>query len=289
MEEDAKVVDAVAEELPDVPEHDPEDFKPAARDLVVTDADELWRVLDRHDEAMILDELQRRALEVMLYDFGDGGSRKIGLSYGGVLECIRLMNYTGKLRIKVDPQSLQVSREDTDEGLHYVARVYAQDEVTGGGQFGVAKQPAYMKLKKKDAEGKPIEKWDIFAETKAVSKAQRNALEDFIPIRIRETIIAMWVGDEARVKRIAHGPVTTVEAELPPPATGEAADELRLSIRALYDRIKNEVDGGRLKLTPAQFDLWLRQADHSEERLADFRDHLQQRLEEWTAVEGGVS
>lgn len=287
-EEQAEPDQPLVVDLQDVDEAlpDPEAFKATGRDLVVKDpSDELdlWTVLDRHDESMILDELQRRALDVMIYDFGEGGRRTIGLSYAGVMEAIRLMNYTGKVKLAIDPQSLSVEREDTPEGQHYVARVYARDEITGQGQFGVAKQPAYMKKRNGD------EVWDSFAETKAVSKAQRNALKAMIPSRIEQTILAQVAGDPERVKKIAQGNVEEKFAELPPPATGEAADELRESIRELYDRIKEEVEDGRTKLTPAMFDLWFRQADHSEERLADFRDHLQQRLDEWTAPEGATA
>src|SRR5437868_754435 len=71
------------------------DEAPSGTDLVVrnpTDRLEVITVVDRHDEAQIVEELQRRALKVMLYSFPMDGAEVTDLSYLGINEAVRLMN-----------------------------------------------------------------------------------------------------------------------------------------------------------------------------------------------------
>lgn len=285
---------AVAGEIVDV---DPEDYRPDGAELVVAPSGEdLWLVLDAHDEDQILQEFQRRALKVMLYDFPKDGNRVVDLSYQGVNEAVRLINNTGKAQIRINPSVLQISREVID-GREFVAvRVYAEDNRTGYGQFGTAREPIHMTIKAGTAEkfrkqGVPVVEevrdgtkvfstFDKFAETKALNKAQRNALKVMIPERMRQALIAMHKGDETSLKQIAHGAGAVAEAEMPAPLESAEAKALNVEIRKVYAEVRTHSVNA---LLPGQFGNRLRRSQHDvtlleafRDELVGLRDHLQQ-------------
>jgi hypothetical protein len=276
-------------------ELDPDDFKPAPAELAVADVAhpeaDVFRVLDRHDEAQILEEMQSRVLDVTLYDFpGEGGSRQVDLSYKGVREVIHLMTRTGKVRIRVIPGSLSVVEVFENGEPHYVADVWAEDTVTGEAYSGSSSQPKLMKLtdktaKKWRAKGRDVpddrKVWDSFARTKAINKAERNALGKFVPEPLRQVLIAQYLKDPKRIDVIRAGAGAEQMAELPPPLADERADAQRAEARELYDRIKGFAPGGvAVGLTPAAFNQWMTRTEHSHERLDDFLTFLRGKLEE---------
>jgi hypothetical protein len=277
-------IDAVPEEVTGemVTADQAEQFKPPAHQLVVTDpSDEqqVFVVLDRHDEQMIIEEFQRRSLRVMLFDFPKGGRRLVDLSYAGVNEAIRLMNATAKCRIAIDKDVLHVEEVTEDAGhgpeRFYVITAYASDAVTGYGQFGTSSEPVMMRLRNGRTQ------WDIFARSKALSKAQRNALKTCIPERLRQTLIAQYLGNDAAVRQIQAGAGAEQVAELPPPLDDEQARELKAKAREVYTLICDHAPGGiAVQLPPALFHQYLTRAEHSHERLDDFLGFLAGKLEE---------
>jgi hypothetical protein len=284
---------AVDGEVVDVAPGEAEAFKPPAGELVVRDpGDEhsVFVVFDRHDEQMIIEEFQRRALKVMLYDFSQGGSRIVDLSYQGVNEAVRLMNQTGKCEIAIDPSAFggrgydeQVVTEDIGNGAEdfYVVTVYAVDRRTGYGQFGTSTEPKLLRLRNGST------KWDVFARTKALNKAQRNALKVMIPEALRQTLIAQFKGDDVALRQIQAGAGAVELAQLPAPLTDERAQALKTRARRLYEEIKEHAPGGiKVNLLPAQFHAYLSRAEHSHERLEEFVGYLEQRLAE---AKAGVS
>jgi hypothetical protein len=266
-----------------VTEEEAEEFKPSGSELVVRDPGdehEIFRVLDAHDEQQIIEEFQRRALDVMLYDFTQGGKQLIDLSYAGVNEAIRLMNSTGKVKIAVDRDAFggrgfdeQVVTEDAGNGPEdfYVVTVYARDEVTGYGQFGTSSEPKLQRLK----NGKT--RWDVFARTKALNKAQRNALKTMIPEQLRQTLIAQYKGDDVALKRIKAGAGAAAVAELPPPLTDPEAEALKARAREVYQEIRKVSPTAML---PAVFHAYLSRAEHSMDRLRDYVAYLEDKLGE---------
>lgn len=290
MTNDAAAVDATADEL--TPEQ-VQDYLPDTAALVIRDQNdehEVFRVLDAHDEQMILQEAQRRLLKASLYDFPQGGQRIVDLSYQGVNELVRLMNATGRCKIAVDKDSLHVETvvEDAGNGPEpfLVATVYAADAVTGYGQFGTSSEPQRLRLKQSTADkrrraGERIPEdntvFDVFARAKAVNKAQRNALKVFIPEEIRQTLIAQYAGDTSRVQRIQTEQEQKM-LELPPPLTDERALALSAKADGIYDRIR-ELGGGRGKVEfpPGQYAAWKLQAVHSHELLEKLVDYLEKR------------
>ncbi len=267
--------------------------QPTGSDLVLrdpTDRQELLAVIDRHDEAMIVEELQRRTLKVMLYSFSQGGQEVTDLSYLGVNEAVRVMNASRKWRITVDPASLVVIEKRLDLGAGaedvYDATIYARDLTNDYGQFGTYVQPMRMKLKDASAIARAKSKGqhvdddgrvaDKFAKQKAINKAQRNGLRIHIPEAIRQTLIAQYRGDPQAIRRIEVGAGAAEIAKLPPPLTDEKAEQQKDQARELYQALR-EVNP--LALFPAQFHAYLARAEHDHATLDDYLGYLRDRIE----------
>lgn len=266
-------------------------FEPSGADLVVsdpTDVNDVMTVLDKHDEAEIVREIQGRLSKRYLYDFPKDGSRLVDLSWPGVRECIREMNKRGT-RIKIVPGSAQFEdvTEDMGDGDEPCVQitVMAEDEATGETMLGTALEPKWMKVKPATAKrrreaGRSVTDDDKipdqYARAKCLGKAQRNAYKLFIPETLRATIIAQYKGDAESLQKIRAGAGAEQLAELPPPlpADDERANELREKARALYAEI-HEVNP--TFLLPAQFHVFFTRAEHSHERLEDFVGFLEQR------------
>lgn len=253
---------------PEVVDAEPMDYAPSGAALVVTgdDEQEVFAVLDRHDERAIMEELQRRGTQRLFYNF-DG---HVDLSIHGVLEAIGLMNRTGKVQIAVEPSSAVIEVVQLDGKPHVKARVYARDAVTGFGVFGTSTQEQYMKRR----NGSEV--FDKFAETKALNKAQRNALGMCIPQPIRQAMIAQVTKDSGLMRDVQHGVGAAEMAELPPADTSPEAEALRVEIQAAYDELRG-VDV--TLLLPGQYHVTLQQASHSVVELRAFLGWLNAKLE----------
>lgn len=263
-----------------------EDFMPHGTALVVRDvedATEIAQVLDAYDVEQILQEAQKGLLKKSLFDFPQGGERVVDLSYAGVLEVIRLMNWTGKVKIAVDSGSLVFAKEVQDGQPLVRAQVYAHDEVTGFGAFGISTEPERMRLKDSTAnryreDGKPVADdntvFDPFSYTKAASKAQRNALKTCIPEVIRQTLIAQYLGDSRRIQHVRSAAEQKV-LDAAPQLTSPEAVALREECAAIYGRIRELCDGrGKAALTPAQYHAYMVQSQGALDTLTSMRDYL---------------
>lgn len=269
---------------------------PSGAELVVsdpTDRHEVFVVLSKHDEAMILEEFQRRALRVMLYDFPMDGSRVIDLSIAGVFEAIDLMNRTGKCQLGVvpgaeaqrieeihDPEVVQAENFDDRLPPSFVrGTVWARDERTQRFHSGTALEPKFYLPKRGKNQGKVM--WDSFAQTKAVNKAERNALKKFIPEPLRQTMIAQYKNDPAAIRQIQAGAGAEAVAELPAPLDDERMQELVARARAVYVQIR-EVSA--TAILPGSFNERMLLSQHSHDVMETFVERLEAKLAE---VSGG--
>lgn len=254
---------------------------PAASDLVVRPdvRDDVFRAMDAHDELQILEALEGRPAEVMVYSFRSGGKLQTGLSFQGVAEVVRTMNAAGHTAIRVSPDCPPVVSEVQEENergevITYIeVTVYAEDSRNGGGNWGAARQAKFQTFR--DESRKP--ELDKFAYSKALSKAQRNAMLPLTPVIYRETLIAGMLENPVRVKQLRVGMGDPV-AELPPPLTDERADELKAQIRAVFKEIR---DLDPVALLPGLFHVKLQRVAHEHagmeellEALVSQRDHL---------------
>lgn len=271
-----------------------EELTPAAKAAEVPapvpveyDAD-FYRAMSRADELQIAQEIQGNAPKAMLYSFRQKGSQVLGLSWKGVREAVRQINTRGLGRIGVAGDVTPTFEEvtiDVDTGLKdddgrpilekreaVRVTVLVRDEQHGGSGWGTATQTKEMKLKQKDKKDRPIWQPDPFAATKALSKAQRNALEPFVPLELVEELKEQYKGT---------GSVDYIEGtahelpDLPPPLDDELAKEKVEQIRKLYADFKKKDPEATKKLTPGQFNRFLDTAQRdSHERLDDFIAHL---------------
>lgn len=126
---------------------------------------EAYDLLDKRDEEQILAEIKGNIITEMFYSFPMDGRTVTGVSWVGTKEIARQYGGIALDFVRVD---------ETDEA--YIAVVKATDKRTETSLLGTALQPKLMKVK-------GVEKPDRFAYTKAVSKAQRNAIRAIIPER----------------------------------------------------------------------------------------------------------
>jgi hypothetical protein len=257
-----EAIEAAATELP----ADPDEFAPAA--LVPVDEPDYFRAMSLADEQQVLDELQGRALDAMLYSFQQDGKPVTGFSWVGIRESVRTLNARGYTRIRIvadpPPQFREIRDEEGGDAIECMA--YAVDERTGGGQWGVAKQPLNMKLR--NGKTKP----DPFARTKALSKAQRNAYEGLIPLELREYLKAQFEGRG----QVQHIRGAGEPDERPPALTDERATKTVAQIQARYDELKR---ANRLLMPPGQFNALLTAAQHDHKRLDNLLEHLSDLLD----------
>jgi hypothetical protein len=269
------VAEGEAEALPEADE-----YKPQGEELVVSQDRTVFEVMDAHDIEQMIDSMQGRLLDVSLYDFESGGQRMVELSWKGVRECVHAMHETGKCRIGIQPETLQTSTVVDEGETWYEAAVFAKDEYSGLGFFGFAREPKMMKRRDKPPT------LDKFAKTKAINKAQRNALRMFVPEKLAQTLIAQFRKDENRIKKLrGGGPMVGAVAELPPVVDTDEGKALIREIDGLWDAIR-ATDGFAATMTPAHFFAYKTRAeaqnpDDPEDvsRLEQFRDTLVQTLE----------
>jgi hypothetical protein len=245
--------------------------QPAPTEMVAQHQGDEYRAMSAADERQIAQDLQGRAPKAMLYAFNQGGQQVIGLSWVGVREAIRQVNTRGYGRIHITPEPAPIfdEIEEVDENGETSravrCTVYARDDMHGGGNWGTATQPKLMK-----AKGKL--KADPFAATKALSKAQRNAQEPFIPLQLVEELkhVYLGTGEVEYVSGVAK------EIERPAPLTDARAQKQEHEIRELYEKIREE--HGLALITPARFSGFLTSAQHSHDRMDDLIAHLKDTL-----------
>jgi hypothetical protein len=261
--ETEKPIEGHAEEIPLAEGETPSDFAPASEELMVReDEGDLYRVMDRADEALILEEIQGNTLATMLYSFPQQGNVVTDLSVKGVQEIIRLLNERGgaKIGIADTPPVIQ----ETEDSWRVMVR--AVDGRTGVGRWGIAEQPKVMGTKKG-----PLK--DKFALTKALNKAERNALAKMIPEQFKQTVIAQFLGTPEAVKTLK--PVDAKAPELAPPLQDEEATQLQAQIHDRYDKFKALGQPYTMRMTPAAFNVYLSTAESSHQRMRDLLAHIE--------------
>lgn len=262
---EGEVVDVEVVEDAAPGEHPPADQMVPLSDEAARDQ---FRAMALADEQQVVDEMQGRALDVMVYSFQPKGSNApvTGLSWKGIREVVRTLNARGYTRLKIAKEPKPVFEDVlTEEGdPAWQVAVYAEDERNGGGSWGVAAQPKAMKLRNGDTKPDP------FAKTKALSKAQRNALESLLPAQLVEALKAQYHG-EGRVKMLP-GTISDAPSDRPPPLTDDRAKDQIATCRSVFDEIKRL---NRLLLPPGKFNVLIRGAEHDHGRLDDLIEHLE--------------
>ena len=143
-----------------------------------------YEAMDLADEGQIVNEIEGKMIdEALVYSFPDKttGKNVTGLSWKGTKAVWWEFNKQGYTQMTVTDKI----RITQGEGYVDVA-VYAYDELRKIGAWGMAR--GYTKQQTRNGE---IE--DRFASAKAMSKSQRNALNQLFPMEKVATIIKLFI------------------------------------------------------------------------------------------------
>ena len=161
------------------PQKKKETPEPVEVEIVAPTDAETALAIDLADEKQIIQEIEGRIIDQYVYSFKKGNREIIGLSYSGVKWVAREMAKRGE---SIDIEELTKEEDET----HWTVTAKVTNRKTEEHRFGVARQAKVMTFK--DGSTKP----DDYALTKAVSKAQRNALRAFEPEEIIIEMVREW-------------------------------------------------------------------------------------------------
>ena len=130
-----------------------------------------YEVLEKVDDQAIIQMMTGQAIKDYVYSFKQGGKVVEGLTLAGINEAA---NRRGG--IEVD------TIEYTEREQSWLAIVKATDSITGSSRYGACEQP-------KNAGSRP----DTFAFTKAIHKAQRNAIKQLLPVPVLKEVLNYYL------------------------------------------------------------------------------------------------
>ena len=157
----------------------------AGSDLAPLGDEEQYEMIERLDDKAIVEMMTGQAIQDYVYAFRQGGRLVVGLTIAGINEAA---NRRGGIRVE------EIQYEERENS--WLVIVKAVDTYTGSARYGACEQP-------KKINGKE----DPFAFTKAVHKAQRNAIKQLLPVPIIKEVINYYLQkkgislEEAAVQR----------------------------------------------------------------------------------------
>ncbi len=134
-----------------------------------------YEVLDQVDDQAIVEMMTGQAIQDYVYSFKQGGKTVEGLTLAGINEAA---NRRGGIQVD------DVKYEERDHS--WLATAKATDTVTGSSRYGAYEQPKRMGNRE-----------DPFAFTKAVHKAQRNAVKQLLPVAVIKEVLNFYLHRQA--------------------------------------------------------------------------------------------
>ena len=130
-----------------------------------------YAVVDQVDDQAIVELMTGQTIQDYVYSFKQGGRTVEGLTLAGINEAA---NRRGGIQVD------EVKYEERENS--WIATAKAVDTITGSSRYG-----AYEQLKM--SGGRP----DPFAFTKAIHKAQRNAIKQLIPVPVIREVLNFYL------------------------------------------------------------------------------------------------
>ena len=130
-----------------------------------------YEVVDQVDDQAIIELMTGQTIQDYVYSFKQGGRTVEGLTLAGINEAA---NRRGGIQVE------EIKYEELEHS--WTATVKAVDTITGSSRWGACEQP-------KMAGGRS----DPFAFTKAVHKAQRNAIKQLIPVPVIREVLNFYL------------------------------------------------------------------------------------------------
>ena len=130
-----------------------------------------YEVVDQVDDQAIIELMTGQTIQDYVYSFKQGGRTVEGLTLAGINEAA---NRRGGIQVE------EIEYEERENS--WIATAKAVDTITGSSRYG-----AYEQLKV--SGGRP----DPFAFTKAIHKAQRNAIKQLIPVPVIREVLNFYL------------------------------------------------------------------------------------------------
>lgn len=134
-----------------------------------------YEVLDQVDDRAIVEMMTGQAIEDYVYSFKQGGRKVEGLTLAGINEAA---NRRG---------GIQIDSVDYEEREHsWLAMAKATDTVTGSSRYGAYEQAKAIGNRS-----------DPHAFTKAIHKAQRNAIKQLLPVHVIKEVLNYYLNRQS--------------------------------------------------------------------------------------------
>jgi len=183
---------------------------------------EEYDIVNQVDDRTIIEMMTGQAIQEYVYSFRQGNRVIEGLTLAGINEAA---NRRGG--IQVDDITFE-ERENS-----WIVIVKATDTYTGSSRYGACEQP-------KRINGRE----DPFAFTKAVHKAQRNAIKQLIPVPIIKEVLNFYLHRQG--KKIEEMPEERAKS------TNDKISNAQKSTFATYHRLRERLEKEGIK----QEDFW---------------------------------
>ena len=134
-----------------------------------------YEVLDRVDDQAIVEMMTGQAIQDYVYSFKQGGKTVEGLTLAGINEAA---NRRGGIQVD------DVKYEEREQSWLVIAK--ATDTVTGSSRYGAYEQAKRMGSRE-----------DPHAFTKAIHKAQRNAVKQLLPVTVIKEVLNFYLHRQA--------------------------------------------------------------------------------------------
>ena len=181
-----------------------------------------YEVVDQVDDQAIIELMTGQTIQDYVYSFKQGGRTVEGLTLAGINEAA---NRRG---------GIQIEEVDYEEREHsWIATAKAVDTITGSSRYGAYEQP-------KMAGGRA----DPFAFTKAIHKAQRNAIKQLIPVPVIREVLNFYLHRKA-------GSGNATQQAPPQQGDGNIANAQKAAFA-----IANNLEGPLGEKGVAKTDLW---------------------------------
>ena len=227
-----------------------------------------YAVVDQVDDQAIVELMTGQTIQDYVYSFKQGGRTVEGLTLAGINEAA---NRRGGIQVE------EVKYEERENS--WIATAKAVDTITGSSRYG-----AYEQLKM--SGGRP----DPFAFTKAIHKAQRNAIKQLIPVPVIREVLNFYLhrktgsGNSASQQQIPQTGGNIAQAQKAAFAIAnnlaEPLEKKGVTKAALWDYIKRkysvESRNDMSEMQWTQLSAELKAAETSPQLLDDLCEHIKQ-------------
>ena len=187
-----------------------------------------YAVVDQVDDQAIVELMTGQTIQDYVYSFKQGGRTVEGLTLAGINEAA---NRRGGIQVE------EIKYEELENS--WIATAKAVDTITGSSRYGAYEQP-------KTAGNRP----DPFAFTKAIHKAQRNAIKQLIPVPVIREVLNFYLhrkagsGNSAPQQQLPQGGGNIAQAQKAAFAIAnnlaEPLEKKGITKAALWDYIKRK-------------------------------------------------